>query len=42
MTLAQYALKWVLDHQNVASVIIGASSVDQLKSNLEILKKALN
>lgn len=36
MTLAQYALRWVLDHQNVASVIIGASSVGQLKSNLEI------
>lgn len=36
MTLAQYALTWVLDHQNVASVIIGASSVEQLKSNLEI------
>lgn len=36
MTLAQYALKWVLDHKNVASVIIGASSVGQLKSNLEI------
>lgn len=36
-TLAQYALRWVLRREEVASVIIGASSVDQLKSNLAAL-----
>lgn len=41
MTLAQYALKWVLDHRNVASVIVGASSVEQLKSNLSIASDKL-
>lgn len=36
-TLAQYALRWVLRREEVTSVIIGASSVDQLKSNLAAL-----
>ncbi len=33
-TLAQYALRWILRRPEVASVIIGASSVEQLKNNL--------
>ena len=36
LTLAQYALKWILRRQEVASVIVGASSVAQLSSNLEL------
>lgn len=36
-TLAQYALRWVLRREEVTSVIIGASSVEQLKSNLAAL-----
>lgn len=34
MTLARYALRWILRRKEVASVIVGASSVEQLKSNL--------
>lgn len=34
LTLAQYALRWILRRPEVTSVIIGASSVEQLKSNL--------
>jgi L-glyceraldehyde 3-phosphate reductase len=34
-TLAQMALAWVLKRKTVASVIIGASSVDQIRENLE-------
>ncbi len=34
LTLAQYALRWILRRKEVASVIVGASSVEQLKSNL--------
>ena len=34
-TLAQYALRWILRRPEVASVIIGASSVEQLKANLK-------
>ncbi len=37
LTLAQYALRWVLRREEVTSVIIGASSVEQLKSNLAAL-----
>lgn len=37
-SLAQLALQWVLRHETVCSVIIGASRVDQLADNLEILK----
>ena len=35
MTLAQYALRWILRRPEVASVIVGASSVEQLKNNLK-------
>ncbi len=33
-TLAQLALRWVLDQKSVTSVIVGASSADQLADNL--------
>ena len=33
-TLAQVALAWVLDHPEVTSVILGASTVEQLDENL--------
>ncbi len=38
LTLAQYALRWILRRPEVTSVIIGASSVEQLKSNLAAVK----
>lgn len=38
LTLAQYALKWILRRKEVASVIIGASSVAQLESNLSAIQ----
>lgn len=34
MTLAAKALKWILDNKGVTSVIVGASSVEQLKTNI--------
>jgi len=34
MTLAAKALKWILDTKGVTSVIVGASSVEQLKRNI--------
>lgn len=37
-TLAQMAIKWILSFTAVSSVLIGASSVAQLKDNLEALK----
>lgn len=39
MTLAQMAVDWLLSDKRVTSVIVGASSVDQLASNLKILGK---
>lgn len=38
ITLAQKALRWVLQHPQVTSVIIGASSTAQLDDNLGVLK----
>ncbi len=38
MTLAQYALRWILRRPEVTSVIVGASSVEQLRSNLLAVK----
>lgn len=38
-SLAQMALAWCLRLQQVSSVIIGTSSVEQLKSNIEALNK---
>ena len=37
-TIAQEALNWVLEQQGVTSVLVGASSVEQLKNNLAIIK----
>lgn len=34
LTIAQYALKWILRREEVSSVIVGASSVEQLKQNI--------
>lgn len=37
-TLAQYALRWILRKPEVTSVIVGASSVEQLKKNLSAIR----
>ena len=37
MTLSRYALRWLLDHEGVTSVIIGASSVQQLEENVGVI-----
>lgn len=37
-SLAQMALAWVLSKPEVTSVIIGTSSVEQMKQNLQVLK----
>jgi L-glyceraldehyde 3-phosphate reductase len=37
-TIAQAALRWVLNQPGVTSVLVGASSVEQLKNNLEIIE----
>ena len=36
-TLAQFALGWLLQNQNVTSVILGASNLRQLEENLAVL-----
>ena len=38
LTLAQYALRWILRRPEVSSVIVGASSVAQLKDNLKAVR----
>jgi L-glyceraldehyde 3-phosphate reductase len=38
-TLAQMAIVWLLKDKRVTSVLIGASSVEQLNNNLDALKK---
>ena len=35
MTLAESALRWILQHPGVTSVLVGASSVAQLEKNLK-------
>ena len=37
-TIAQEALQWVLDQKGVTSVLVGASSVEQLKNNLQTIQ----
>lgn len=37
-SLAQMSLSWLLQNQNITSVIVGASSVEQLKNNIEAVK----
>ena len=36
--LAQVAIKWILSHEEVTTVAVGADTPEQLKSNLEVLK----
>ena len=33
-TLAEMALRWILKHEGVTSVLVGASSTTQLQKNL--------
>jgi L-glyceraldehyde 3-phosphate reductase len=39
-TLAEMALAWVLQHPGVTSVIVGASSTEQLQKNLKSVNAA--
>ena len=39
MTLAEMALSWILQQQGVTSVLVGASSTQQLQRNLKCIKK---
>ena len=34
-SLAEMALRWILEQQGVTSVLVGASSVEQLKKNIK-------
>ena len=34
-TLAEHALRWILEQKGVTSVLVGASSVEQLKKNIK-------
>ncbi len=36
-TLAQMALSWILDHDGITSVLIGASKPSQIRENLDVL-----
>lgn len=38
MTLAEWALRWILEQQGVTSVLVGASSVEQLDKNLKCIR----
>lgn len=35
-TMAQFAMRWILDHPAVSTIIPGASSIDQVKSNVAV------
>jgi len=37
MTLAERALRWILEQQGVTSVLVGASSTAQLDKNLKCI-----
>ena len=37
MTLAEMALSWILQQQGVTSVLVGASSTQQLQRNLKCI-----
>ena len=37
-TLAEHALRWILDQKGVTSVLVGASSTAQLQKNLQCIK----
>ena len=36
-TLAEHALRWILDQHGITSVLVGASSVEQLERNLQAM-----
>ena len=36
-SLAQMALAWVMRNKNITSVLIGASSPEQIKENVEVM-----
>ena len=36
-TIAQHALRWILAQEGVTSVLVGASSVEQLNNNISII-----
>ena len=36
-TIAQQALRWVLNQKGVTSVLVGASSTTQLETNLSVI-----
>ena len=38
-TIAENALRWILQQQGVTSVLVGASSVEQLKTNLMVISR---
>ena len=38
-TLAESALRWILEQQGVTSVLVGASSTEQLDKNLKCIKE---
>lgn len=38
MTLAEHALRWILEQRGVTSVLVGASSTSQLEKNLRCVK----
>ena len=37
-TLAESALRWILDQEGVTSVLVGASSTEQLDKNLKCIR----
>ena len=37
-TLAEHALRWILEQRGVTSVLVGASSVRQLERNLQCVR----
>ena len=37
-TLAEHALRWILQQRGVTSVLVGASSTQQLEKNLKSIK----
>ena len=37
-TLAEHALRWILDQEGVTSVLVGASSTAQLQKNLQCIR----
>jgi aryl-alcohol dehydrogenase-like predicted oxidoreductase len=41
LTMAQFALAWVLQNQNVAAAIVGASRPDQISSNIAAAGKTI-